>query len=114
MYPGPTNIVLDGGTPEQVNPLPRVGIKRTAVARTGLGQVTLKVGLKGGYKQGLAETTGLARKAYCVCKWDPSPPAGTNSLRKWPVLSTYNPPSRRIGLNSDRPGCNEGSFMFKE
>ena len=114
MYPGPAHIVLDGGSPEQVNPLPRIGIKGTPVTRTRLGQIALKVGLKCRYKQVLPKRRGLARKAYCVCKWDPSPPAGTNSLRKWPVLSTYNPPSRRMGLNSDRPGCKEGSFMFSE
>ena len=62
MYPGPANIVLDGSAPEQVNPLPCIGIKSTAVTRTRLGQVTLKVGFKGGYKQGLAETTGSGQE----------------------------------------------------
>lgn len=62
MYPGPANIVLDGGAPEQVNPLPRIGIKSTAVARTQLGQVALKIGLKGGYQQGLAKTTGSGQE----------------------------------------------------
>lgn len=56
MDPGPANIVLDGGAPEQINPLPGIGIKSTTVTWTQLGQVTLKVGFKSGYKQGLAKT----------------------------------------------------------